>query len=294
MNCSPPGSSIHGIVHARILQWVAISFSRGSSPPRDRTQVSRIAGRRFNLWATREAQQTYANSVWIGLWIMEIWEFIFHKQHILLLRMLHLPPSLSIKSINPGLLCLSAILFFHAARVCSPCCVPEPKQDAVNTMVNRQGENNLVFTALAIKKKKILSLWHLQFPGDAVVKNLYANAGNAGSVPGWGRSPGEGNGNPLQYSCLENPIDRGVLWATVHGVAKIDWALRHAWHGTCILTGGHSEQAHYKQTSQWTVLKCIQQISACLCFKRVWIKYLCLNQLSKASRIVLLGIWNGN
>ena len=52
VDCSPPCSSIHGILHARILEWVAISFSRGSSRPRDRTQVSCIAGRRFNLWAT--------------------------------------------------------------------------------------------------------------------------------------------------------------------------------------------------------------------------------------------------
>ena len=50
---SPPGSSVHGILPARILEWVAISVSRGSSGPRDRTQVSRIADRRFNLWATR-------------------------------------------------------------------------------------------------------------------------------------------------------------------------------------------------------------------------------------------------
>ena len=56
VDCSPPGSSVHEILQARILEWVAISFSRGSSRPRDRTQVSRIAGRRFNLWATREAQ----------------------------------------------------------------------------------------------------------------------------------------------------------------------------------------------------------------------------------------------
>ena len=52
MDCSLPGSSIHGILQARILGWVAISFSRGSSRPRDRTQVSHIAGRRFTLWAT--------------------------------------------------------------------------------------------------------------------------------------------------------------------------------------------------------------------------------------------------
>ena len=43
---------------------------------------------------------------------------------------------------------------------------------------------------------------------------------DAGSIPGLGRSPGEGNGNPLQYSCLENPMDGGAWWATVHGVAK--------------------------------------------------------------------------
>ena len=55
VDCSLPGSSIHGILQARILEWVAISFSRGSSRPRDQTQVSRIGGRRFNLWATREA-----------------------------------------------------------------------------------------------------------------------------------------------------------------------------------------------------------------------------------------------
>ena len=52
--CSPPGSSVHGILQARVLEWVAIAFSRGSSRPRNRTQVSHIAGRRFTIWATRE------------------------------------------------------------------------------------------------------------------------------------------------------------------------------------------------------------------------------------------------
>ena len=53
-----------------------------------------------------------------------------------------------------------------------------------------------------------------------VVKNPPANAGDSGSIPGSGRSLGEGNGNPLQYSCLENPTERGAWQATVHGVAK--------------------------------------------------------------------------
>ena len=58
MDCSPQSSFVHGILQARIPEWVAISFSRGSSRPRDRTQVSRIAGRCFNLCATREALGT--------------------------------------------------------------------------------------------------------------------------------------------------------------------------------------------------------------------------------------------
>ena len=62
-----------------------------------------------------------------------------------------------------------------------------------------------------------------------MVKNLLANAGNIrdrGSIPELGRTLGEGNGNPLQYSCLENPMDRGAWWATVHRVAKSQTQLR--------------------------------------------------------------------
>ena len=58
------------------------------------------------------------------------------------------------------------------------------------------------------------------FPGGAVVKNPPANAGDTGSISGSGRSPGVGNSNPLQDSCLENSMDRGVWRATVHRVAK--------------------------------------------------------------------------
>jgi len=66
-----------------------------------------------------------------------------------------------------------------------------------------------------------LGLWG--FPGDSVVKNLPVNAGDirdVGLIPGLVRSLGGGHGNPLQYSCLENPMDRGAWWATVHGVTK--------------------------------------------------------------------------
>ena len=58
------------------------------------------------------------------------------------------------------------------------------------------------------------------FPGGSEVKETASNAGDPGSIPGSGRSPGEGNGNPLQYFCLGNPMDGGAWWPTVHGVAK--------------------------------------------------------------------------
>ena len=60
----------------------------------------------------------------------------------------------------------------------------------------------------------------MNFPHSSVGKESACNAGAPGSIPGLGRSSGEGNGNPLQYSHLENPMDRGTWQATVHGVAK--------------------------------------------------------------------------
>ena len=68
------------------------------------------------------------------------------------------------------------------------------------------------------------------FPGGTVVKNLPANEGDAVSSLGLGRSPGGGNGDSLEYSCLENPVDRGAWWATVHGSHK---ELDTTEHATC-------------------------------------------------------------
>ena len=66
----------------------------------------------------------------------------------------------------------------------------------------------------------IFSNLNCGFPGASEVKASACNAGDLGLITGSGRSPGEVNGNPLQYSCLENPMDEGAWWATVHGVAK--------------------------------------------------------------------------
>ena len=71
--------------------------------------------------------------------------------------------------------------------------------------------------------KILLGIFLKGFPGGSVVKNLPANARDLSLVPGLGKSLGEGSGNPLQYSCLGDPLERGAWWATVHGVTnKLD------------------------------------------------------------------------
>jgi len=73
------------------------------------------------------------------------------------------------------------------------------------------------------------------FPAGTVVNNLPFNTGDTGSIPGLGRYPGVGNGNPFQYSCLENSMDRGAWQATVHRITKNqrirhDWVTEHTQH----------------------------------------------------------------
>ena len=90
-----------------------------------------------------------------------------------------------------------------------------------------QWEGYLLVSGIPICQVSYNLLWVSQVV--LVVNNLPANAGDVrdvGSIPGWGRSPGEGNGNPLQYSCLDNPMDRGAWWATVHRVTKSQTQLK--------------------------------------------------------------------
>ena len=84
---------------------------------------------------------------------------------------------------------------------------------------------NLVnqLTSHTLYKMSYKEILYRGFPGGAVVKNPPANTGgtrDTGLIPGSKRSPGEGNDNPFQYSCLENPVDGGAWWAAVHGVTK--------------------------------------------------------------------------
>ena len=97
-----------------------------------------------------------------------------------------------------------------------------------------------------IRKTSLLFKPTLGSPGGTVVNNLPSNAGytrDTGSIPGLGRSPGVGNGNPLQYSCLENSMDRGVWQATFYGVANKGTQL--SMHmGACMHTHTHSHSLH--------------------------------------------------
>ena len=92
----------------------------------------------------------------------------------------------------------------------------------------------------------VITIW--SFPGDAVVMNLPANArdtGDAGLIPGLGRSPGRGKGNQFQYSCLGNPMDRGAWWATDRGVTESDTTECVHVH-TCTRAQTHTTISIYK------------------------------------------------
>ena len=132
MDCSLPGSSVHGILRTRILEWVVMSSSRVSSLPRDRTCIF------------------YAYLHW---------------------QVDSLPPVPPRKSLD----------------------------------------------ILVLRCKYVLLR---SFCGSSDGKESACNAADSGSIPGPGRSPEEGNSFPLQYSCLENPMDRGAWWAAVHEVTK--------------------------------------------------------------------------
>ena len=79
-----------------------------------------------------------------------------------------------------------------------------------------------ILTVKFFSLKNFLSFTIIKgFPGGAEVRASACSVGDLGSIPGSGRSPGDGNGNPLQYSCLENPMDGGAWWATVHGSQRV-------------------------------------------------------------------------
>ena len=214
MDCSPPGSYVHGILQAGILEWVAISFSRGLSGPRDWIQVSGIAGRFFTVWATSPICEAILNI------------FVF---------------------------CFTVYICLFIYSVCT-------------------GGISLV---------------------AQVVKNLPAcNVRDLGSIPGSGRPSGEGNGNPLQYFCLENSMGRracgpksmdlgrvGHNWVTnifihifslsfsITGSVK-DTIIQKPWVTDRVAKGFLKEDTRWEQTSSWEVALQPEPPRGCVGWKR--------------------------
>ena len=106
--------------------------------------------------------------------------------------------------------------------------------------------------------------WHLMymgFPGGSVVGNPPAMQGEMGLIPVSGRSPGEGNGNPLQYSCLDNPMDRGNWQATIHGVTKCQ-----TWLSACAHTHTHTH-THLMYLEEWISVQQTNRKNSSKCFQ---------------------------
>ena len=131
--------------------------------------------------------------------------------------------------IIPGLQILLLLSRFSRVRLCDPI-DGSPPGSLIPGILQARTLNGLSFPSLVQESEKwkwscsvvpdSLLYKYYSFPDSSVSKESACNLGDPGSIHGLGRSPGEGNGKPLQYSCLENPMDRGAWWAAVHGVAK--------------------------------------------------------------------------
>ena len=177
MDCSLQGSSVHGIFQARVLKWVAISFSRGSSPPKDRTRSSKLQA---DALPSEPPGKSLRILEWVAIPFSRGWgqskcnclDLLFRSHE-------HVLPSESCNTLHLILLCEMQVLSSLGLKG-----LPESTESG-------------------------------------------RDAGDLGSIPGSGRSPGEGHGNPLQYPCLENSMDRGAWWAPAQGLAKIQTRLSH-------------------------------------------------------------------
>ena len=218
MDCNLPGSSAHEIFQARILEWVAMPSSRGSSQPRHQTLVSCIAGSFFTDWATRKL--VFCVCVCVLLY-MHIYIYVFGFD----VFSIDLWEESSAKS-----LCISRIL--NQYIFCN-----------LKTMKQDKSSCHLLCVRFWNSKYPLIDFHCTQIPyyfcnlvqvfckfwasqAALVVKNLPANAGDIrdeGSIPGSRTYPWEGNGNPLQYSCLENPHgQRSLAVYSPWGLKELD------------------------------------------------------------------------
>ena len=206
MDCNLPGSSIHGILQARILGWVAICFSRGSSWSRGWTWISCIMGRLFMAWATRQSTLGKVKNSRKGV---TVWSVVKHWGD---------QPDWSEGPLNvAGNRDTSSYSSLKSISNITSLVIP-------SCFLQMELSKHLY------KPLWVPCIWYMSggshciicedFLGGSDSKDSSCNAGDSGLIPGLRRFPGEGNSNPLQYSCLENPMDREVWRASVHGAAK--------------------------------------------------------------------------
>ena len=190
VDCSPPGSSVHGVFQARVLEWGAIVFWVTKS----RTQLSD--------WIATSEQDPFAYP--LRTWVIPL-SYLVLEVHLPLWAQLQSPMHL-FHRYHPAIVescdCIVLELFLS---------LPSPPPPTIT--VNEIGRHRSLESNKSNSPRWNKGLWFSS-------KEFVYNAGDEGSIPGLGRSSGEGNGNPFQYSCLGNPMDIGAWWPTFHEVAK--------------------------------------------------------------------------
>ena len=210
MDCSPPGFSVHGIFQAKILEWVAISYSRGFSWPWDWNHVS--------CWATGEAQlegTTLKNDPKKEPWhknvIITTFTFLqsFSQNQEAYEWAEDFPRTLET---------FYKLELWGETRKClklqNGLGISPPRMVLLTVSV----ETNTDFYGLKCKTSVTFRKKHVW----KYLPAMQELQGDTGSIPGWERSPWKRHGNLLQYSCLKNFMDRGAWQATVHGFAELD------------------------------------------------------------------------
>ena len=243
MDCSPPGSSVHGILQARMLEWVAISFFRGSSRPMNQTQVSCIASRFFTDWAMREAPgpnvkiskphskalelalKAFSLSAWLGslLYFCEFDLFLLRERNRLVLDQLQVA---WVQFRKEKALCLCTIL--HEVQI-----LKHKRRASIYTTV-------LSFPKIGFSRWCSSSRWQQSLLpesdnlGSSSFASACANAGDiraVGPIPGWWISPGEGiatHFNLLAWRILWTEEPGGLQSIGLQSQTRLKWLSTHA------------------------------------------------------------------